>query len=726
MPTLRIDNFRGLAPRFDRRRLPPGAAQVAINMRFDGGDLMPLRGLANPMLAPLGETNANIGSLHVFDRQGMTNPLLIPFGSNFRVTSTRGPVPDDQFSRWYWCVAGEGLRAISLANPSIPTPNGNQTGAGSNYRPFVGYRAGIPAPKVAPVATATDSGIGEVGWSTGVAITSIANTNPIRINTSAEPPFSNGDRVRLTVNPNHPKPDQTDGGLPPEDPVPGSVVGQIWGLNGLTGVVSNKGPNGFDVVGVSATQFQSFVTSDRQNLQVRRELVDSDLESRAYVFTYVSQFDEEGPPSPPSNIVDVIKDGGVEIAVSDLAFASADGGTRDFVNRIRVYRTVAGESGAQFLFVGTLNYSGGGSPDSALEWVNVPSAPFPASPWSGKLFDGVPAVSLGDPIVSSEYYPPPNDLQGIAMMPNGIMAGWSGNTVQFCEPFLPHAWPPDYKLTFPDDVVGCESFGNSLVVGTRGRPFVVSGVDSASMVSKRMDHHAPLLGPGLIADAGSGVIYCSDIGLIWVGPDGSRVLTPQFKKENWVGFVGGRTELLWFDQYALLHGPVQPASMFTVFGDQAEASNLSVDFSCGVRRRNSLVVVVRRNEGSIQPYRSVRLFNERAGSSGEAIRLTGVYRSGLLATRRPANYAVGQVFADDYPVNLKIRVVWPNSYNNPVVGQPDLSALTEQDYIVEGPEPFRLGSGAMSREIEIEVESQHRVQSVVLSTSFDELRAESG
>ena len=699
-------------------------------MRFDSGDLKPLRDVVNSMGPPLGTTGADIGTLFFYRNSRIDFEAILPFGWALTVTGARSPVPNDSYARWYWCVGGSGVRAITF-DWSGGYPNPNPVGSGFSYQPHGGYRLGVPAPQVAPEIAAIEDTTGRVGWDTGISIQSIARTNPITVNTSSEPPFANGQRVRFRVNPSYPKPGEeeegSDGPPPETPPEPGEGDGQVWSLDGLEGVVANVGPSSFDVFGVSATQFADFTEDDLAALQIKRYLVDDDLESRNYVFTYVTEFDEEGPPSPPSNIVDVMKEGVVQVGMSDIPHnQSQHGGSRDFVNRIRIYRAVASETSLIYALVGTLNFTGGASPDSEAEWVSAPSPQTPETEWTGIARDAVPSVSLGEPIPSVNWFPPPNGLRGIVLLPNGIMCGWEGNTVSFTEPSLPHAWPSAYSVTLDDDVVGAESFGNSLVVGTNGRPYLVSGVDSASMVAKKMDHHAPLLGPGLITDAGSGVVYASDVGLMLVGPGGSRLMTPQFTKEAWRTFVGTRTKLTFFDNYVLMYGGGNPVSVFSLVGDRVEVADIDVDFNAATRMRSALAIVTRQTGAPNQPYRILEYFNAAEDSLGQAVRLSALFRSGLLAIRKPCNFSVAQVFADAYPVTVTVRSIRPGSYPDPVAGQPDLAVLHERDYEVLGPEPFRLQAGYLSREYEIEISTSYRVQSVALATSLDELRQEQG
>ena len=92
-----------------------------------------------------------------------------------------------------------------------------------------------------------------------------------------------------------------------------------------------------------------------------------------------------------------------------------------------------------------------------------------------------PTFNLG--IVNSEWVAPPSDLKGLVAMPNGIMAGFSGNNICFSEPFFPHAWPIRYRLATNFSIVSMGRYGQTLIVTTKGFPYAVVGArpDSANL-----------------------------------------------------------------------------------------------------------------------------------------------------------------------------------------------------------------------------------------------------
>lgn len=708
MPKIAISEFRGLLPKVDRRNLPAGFASVAQNIRFDAGDLSPIRAGISSALTDTTDT----GTLyyHRNTQESLVGEKYLAFGSALDVRFARSPSPDDAFHRLYWHIYDpgspsnpiNGLRAIKtpITNPS---PNGLAVaGTPAQFRPFSGYRVGVPAPTVAPVVsdvTALAELVGVIG---------LSPTSTLTV-TSATVPFKSGEQVRIKIDPSLPKGDEeATGPVPPGDPEApevDSTVGRLWTLDGRTGRVANIGAAGdtFDIIGVSGTGLgQTELTAEEKAaVTIERFLTDQDMESRAYVFTYVTEFGEEGPPSPPSNIIDVpMTAASVEVQMSGVTQSYADeGGDRAYVNRIRIYRTASGER-ARYLFVAETSAPG------AME-----------GNWSKTVTEDVPALDLGEPLASEQWYPPPVGMKGIHLMPNGFLVGWKGNTLYFSEPYLPHAWNPDYKRTIDNDILNVESFGNTLVIGTEGRPYLATGTDPASMSIRKLPAFAPLANPKAMVDAGTGVLYPSESGLYLVSASGAQNITEQhFDKKTWASTVGQLERGVFFDNRIIFFSRGADPLVIDMNGGKADISRLTgVDAAAAAVAGNALIFVVR--DGA--SYGRLREFK----IDGNAF-VTGFWTSGLLTMPKACNLAVLQVFATGYHQTTKpLRIIL--SYANlDETGQPDLADMDALDAIeVAGPEPVRLPSHYLSREFMIGIETTHRVQSVIFATSMDELKA---
>ncbi|WP_308418201.1 hypothetical protein, partial [Chitinimonas sp. BJB300] len=151
-------------------------------------------------------------------------------------------------------------------------------------------------------------------------------------------------------------------------------------------------------------------------------------------------------------------------------------------------------------------------------------------------------------LATKGFLPPPPDLQGLTAMPNGILAGFSGHHLYFCEPYLPYAWPDKYRLTSDYPIVGLAAFGQSLLVATTGHPYIVTGIDPASM---SMDGLPSLLGcvaKRSIVSTGDGALYASASGLQGVGMAGSRLLSNEaMRTEHWQALDPANMTAVWHE-----------------------------------------------------------------------------------------------------------------------------------------------------------------------------------
>lgn len=213
-------------------------------------------------------------------------------------------------------------------------------------------------------------------------------------------------------------------------------------------------------------------------------------EARSYVYTWVSAYGEEGPPSPPTTLLTGKIDSTFNIGMT--APLSGDTTNRN-LTRVRIYRTITTSAGtAAFFFVAEQAIT-------TLTYADV-------------ITDVV--ASANNILSSTGYTSPPSDLAGMLSMPNGMIAGWRGNEIWFCEPYLPHAWPVAYTLSVDFLIVGLGVVGQTLVVLTEGYPYAASGINPSSMALSKIATHEPCMSRGSIVPTASGVLYASPNGLV--------------------------------------------------------------------------------------------------------------------------------------------------------------------------------------------------------------------
>ena len=87
-------------------------------------------------------------------------------------------------------------------------------------------------------------------------------------------------------------------------------------------------------------------------------------------------------------------------------------------------------------------------------------------------------------------------------MPNGFLAGFSGQTVCFSEAFQPHAFPDAYKLTIKSDVVALAPLNTGLLVLTKEKPALIQGLDPSSMSMIEIDSTLSCVSKRSVVDMG--------------------------------------------------------------------------------------------------------------------------------------------------------------------------------------------------------------------------------
>jgi len=164
------------------------------------------------------------------------------------------------------------------------------------------------------------------------------------------------------------------------------------------------------------------------------------------------------------------------------------------------------------------------------------------------------------------WLPPPSTLIGLTLMGNGIMAGFTGNDIYFSVPFLPYAYPDEYKLTSDYPIVGLGSFGNSLVVITKGFPYVVTGTAPSQMSIDKLSYRQPGIAKRGIVSVMGGVIWPSPNGLFYVGELGSKLLTEKhYTRNEWSDLVPATSFAGFYDmRYIAFMPAINKAIVFSM------------------------------------------------------------------------------------------------------------------------------------------------------------------
>src|ERR1035437_10374146 len=262
------------------------------------------------------------------------------------------------------------------------------------------------------------------------------------------------------------------------------------------------------------------------------------LDVRAYVYTWLSAYGEESPPSPPT-LTTGWSNGTWTIQMT--APVPDDMGVTRNIKSIRLYRTVSAITGSTvFFWVGDIDILSNSittTIDTQATDGNLVSTGSlqVADTWSGAI------IAQNFQLPSTNWYPPEQGVNGIVAMPNGMSVGFRDNEIWFSEPYHPHAWPPGYVITTEFPIVGIGVVGTSVVACTSGTPYVATGVNPSVMSLFKCAEVAPCTSMGGILATSTGVYYPSQKGLMkiittgpmtnttemWITRDKWAQLTPQ-------------------------------------------------------------------------------------------------------------------------------------------------------------------------------------------------------
>lgn len=207
----------------------------------------------------------------------------------------------------------------------------------------------------------------------------------------------------------------------------------------------------------------------------------------AYLYTLVNDLGEEGPPSPVS--AEVLRPSGVSVTVTTPTTAPTDD-ENYFIAKKRIYRAVSGATGDVFLLVAEIDLG------------------------TADYVDTLGDDEIGPDVLESEEWDlPPADLQGIIVLPNGMLAGFRRNQLCVCVPSRPHAWRVRDRLTTDTDIVAICNLDNTIVIGTKSFVYTATGNAGESYSMSKP-------GAAQACVAKLSMTYLEGVGVVFASPDG--------------------------------------------------------------------------------------------------------------------------------------------------------------------------------------------------------------
>ena len=588
MAYIKLKTFGGLAPRLSPRLLRDELATVATDVNLESGRLVPIK------------DNSDILTLSNSNRQSIFKYTDSPerwLQFDEDVDVVRSPIPGDVNDTVYF------------SGQSFPKMGRSAQIVGGSVFPNASFRLGIPAPTAAPTvavvaATQFDALIAFVNGSSVITITT-----------------------------------STSGSAAAH----GAVVGEFVNVQGFstTNGVDAENINGtYKIKTVPSTSTFTIELSQAASSTGNSATVsngaqfgdnsDAELDyDTSYVYTFVSAFGEEGPPSPASPVITT--DDNMTVAISGLETSTAKSNTN--LVKKRIYRSNTGSNTTQFQFVGE---------------VTLATATFTDSSKNNELAEVIPSTDwIAPPDDDTSLYPD-GPMKGLIPLQNGVFAGFTGNRICFSEPYQPHAWPANYRIGIEEKIVGIKATSNGLIVGTESTPYLITGSDPSAMVAIKIETAEACLSKRSMVDMGEAVVFAGPDGLMAASGVTVRNLTETLvTAEQWQAnyYPSTITGFYWQGRYVGFFNTGSGFGGFIFDFRNQTAALTNLDASALIRGGftdpddNELYIIVGNKIKKFQ---------------GSSTSLTYNWKSKEYAVARPTSMGFAKVDAESYPVTIKV------------------------------------------------------------------------
>ena len=661
MAYFKLITFGGKAPRVSPRLLADNLAQTATDVNLESGRLVPVKDNSTVDPSSGVSTLANTSKQTIFKYTDSPERWL-QFDEDVDVV--RGPIAGDTNDTIYW------------SGQSFPRMGRSDIILGSAPYPDAFYRLGIPAPTAAPtVAVASPTQI-------NATITTTSGSGVITVTTASAHGAAVGDIMTLA---------------------------SFGATNGLTADEIN---GDFKIVSVPSTTTLTVATSGSATSSSTSSSVsngasfngpsDADLDfETSYVYTFVSAYGEEGPPSAASTVVTT--DDNQNVNLSNLQTSHSNSNIN--LLKKRIYRSNTGSNTTQFQFVAELALSATTYTDTSK---------------NSELAEVIPSTTwIAPPDDDTSLYPD-GPLKGLCALPGGVFAGFTGKRICFSEPFLPHAWPADYRLAIEEEIVGMKVVSNGVLVTTKSVPYLVTGSGPDTMTAIRIESSQANLNKRSIVDMGPFVIYASPDGLI--AAEGTTVrnltegiITPSQWQANY--YPATITGFLWEQRYVGFYSTGSGYGGF-IFDPRVGDGTSFVDLDASALIRGGHT-----DPDDSQLY--LIISNTIKKFQGSGTNLTFNWKSKEYVMPKPISMGFVKVEAEAYPVRVKVYGDGSVIYNASIATSGSTYAVTGTTPSFSStsiPEPILRLPASVHKTFAVEVEGATIVNEICVGESIDELR----
>lgn len=403
----------------------------------------------------------------------------------------------------------------------------------------------------------------------------------------------------------------------------------------------------------------------------------------AWVYTFVTADGREGPPSPAS----IVQYGVSDNQTFDLSLpAITPAGNHNFGAGAvrRVYRSNTGSSATAFQFVGE---------------VPIGTTTFSDTKLASELREQLPSIDWSGPPDDDSSTYPEGPLKDLCHMGNGIMAGFSGNTLWFSEAYIPHAFPVQYTIPVTANILRIVPAQAGLYVLTDEEPLLITGRDPASLAEVRLEVRQSCVSRDSVVAMENAVVYASPDGLVALdGMEGAVLTEATHLRKDWAAYVPSSIKGFWSEErYVGFYdtGSVQAGFIFDPRAGRNAFTELDDYYSVGFSDLTTDTLYVL-DDTNIQTW-----------DTGSALTLT--WRSKTFDFPEPTSLSCGEVDADGV-VTLKVFA--------------DGQQLGT-DIMITSRDGFRLPAPqSLYQTFQFELSSTATIHGAVFANSFEELEPE--
>ncbi len=289
----------------------------------------------------------------------------------------------------------------------------------------------------------------------------------------------------------------------------GTVKGPRYTDSGLALSGGSDYPVNDHQLGIPEPDVAPVISLSGTPLEDAREV---EAETRFYTYTWIDENGREGPPSLPSGEISVLPGETV-----NLTLASGPGAVDMNITHFRVYTST--QVGVYQLCT-QVNNVGSVATDTPVGVISV--------------VDETPMDKRGDILETIGWVAPPNDLQGLVVLPGGVAVGFSGKELMFSEPYHLYAWPAAYRLTVEYEIKSLAVAANSVIITTSGYPYVAFGTEPSAMTLERLDTAHACISKRSMVDMGDMALYASPDGLVRIAGGRADLMTRNIiNPEDW-------------------------------------------------------------------------------------------------------------------------------------------------------------------------------------------------